>query len=195
MHAQYVKTHGRFDPGEQRTRNYSWDQIGMDPANTVFGRKNKADEFGAAVVVNPLVDPANWSETIVSARLAAFKLAEAEPLGKPHVRGAGPLQPQSEGFRYGVPSRRAHVPDDGGAKACFSMPMTQEQFNKTGDLGRSKQLPGAKPTDPARIFGLPSVRRDLVAPPVGKRSVADHRTFGNEATTAQLIAPRPGADL
>ena len=81
MHAQYVMTHGRFHPGEQRSRNYKWETTGVDPRTAVFGKKNRTDNFGAGASVNPMLDPANWSEPIVSARLAAFKMAEGEPLG------------------------------------------------------------------------------------------------------------------
>lgn len=43
MHEQYIRTHGRYDPGEQRTRGYDWDGIGLDPAATVFGKKAAVD--------------------------------------------------------------------------------------------------------------------------------------------------------
>lgn len=44
MHEQYIRTHGRYDPGEQRTRGYDWGQIGLDPKQTVFGKKAHGDE-------------------------------------------------------------------------------------------------------------------------------------------------------
>lgn len=43
MHEQYIRTHGRYDPGEQRTRGYDWDGIGLNPAETVFGKKAATD--------------------------------------------------------------------------------------------------------------------------------------------------------
>lgn len=41
------------------------------------------------------------------------------------------------------------------------------------------------------MYGVPSIRTDIRAPQ--KRSVADHRAFGDEPSTASLIAPPSGA--
>ena len=34
VHALYRKTHGNYDPGEQKTRDYNWK---FDPADHMFG--------------------------------------------------------------------------------------------------------------------------------------------------------------
>lgn len=43
MHEQYIRTHGRYDPGEQRTRGYDWEKAGVNE-DTVFGKKHVPDQ-------------------------------------------------------------------------------------------------------------------------------------------------------
>lgn len=44
-HSLYRKTHGNFDPGEQKRRNYDWK---MDPTEHCFGFAEKKNLNGAA---------------------------------------------------------------------------------------------------------------------------------------------------
>lgn len=187
---QYIKTHGRFEPGEQRKRDYDWQSAGIDPAATVFGRKAVIDPHGVAVALNPHIEPKNMSEDIVSSRLAAFRLADAEPLGRSHVRGAAPLPHFPEDHRFGA-TRKYNPAEAGGVKAALTRDhLSEADLLFTGDLGRSK-VHGSAPLQPGRTYGVPSVRTDI-APPA-KRSVADHRAFGREAKIASLLSPPSGA--
>lgn len=50
----YVKTHGDYDPGQQRTRGYNWDSAKIDPATHAFGLTEKVDyQDGVAKALNP----------------------------------------------------------------------------------------------------------------------------------------------
>lgn len=111
-------------------------------------------------------------------------------MGKGRSR-TGPLPPNvPAGFRFGA----ASAASEGGTKAALTGTLTREELLDTGDLGRATRRrgqPAATQADPGRIYGVPSVRTDVRAPL--KRSVADHRSFGDEPSTASLIAPPSGA--
>lgn len=132
---------------------------------------------------------AHRSETTPAPLRLPRRLNNDEPLGKPRNR-TGPLPPTVPAdFRFGA----VHRSHDGGTKAALTGTFTREQLLDTGDLGKVTRRRGqpAPAADPSRIYGVPSIRTDIHPPQ--KRSVADHRAFGDEPSTASLIAPPAGA--
>ena len=50
VHALYVKTHGNYDCGQQKDRNYNWK---FDVKEHVFGKKSKIPINGAKRCIQP----------------------------------------------------------------------------------------------------------------------------------------------
>ncbi len=124
--------------------------------------------------------------------LSSFpQAATSHDLGRPLGRAAADFSAHP-----GVYGRRAQRTEAGewGVGDCIRGDYTEEDQKPDADLGRSV-TPGfrnAGYADPARAFGLPSVRMD-VAPRAS--SLATATDFGEGTSAAKLLAPCAYADL
>ncbi|GAQ80676.1 hypothetical protein KFL_000590290 [Klebsormidium nitens] len=190
-HNAYVKTHGDYGPGEQRRRNYDWDNTPVkDPANHKFGVTDTEGRHcgGVAALLNHGEDD-RLTAKIVDKKVEDFKAIDADELGRPKSLCLG--MERNEDHVFGMPTRRKEEWD---AAQLIRGGYSEEQQQPDADLGRSVRRNYTNGGDTHdRIFGVPTIRRDVVRH--GKiRSVADNQNYGDEPDAARLLKPLPGAD-
>ena len=186
---QYEKTHGAIPPGVQIDRKYTYPKEVLDP-NFRFGEKGPTGGLegkGVYGVMHADRDPdGSFPQTrLVKSVCVDFRSVQNAPMaasinhkqGKPKV----PL-----GFQFGVPSKGSGTSAQQAIEGSYSL---EEQLPDQ-DLGRCLKPGRRNFTKETRAFGVPSVRTDLPAPPRNRRSVADQRSFGDDASTAALLNPQ-----
>lgn len=77
---QYKKSHGCYEPGEQKHRNYNWP---VDPATHYFGKDFKGATNEARFILKPEDQPQSFPQTkIISKRVEDCKNFKDDPLGR-----------------------------------------------------------------------------------------------------------------
>eukprot|EP00967_Tisochrysis_lutea_P018475 scaffold20937_cov33-Tisochrysis_lutea.AAC.1 len=196
-HELYVKSHASYDPGEQRSRGYSWTSKDgpIDPRTYGFGAiTTERDVNGVGKAINPSryglnADPtAPHPPSVVDLKFQAYREYKTDKLGKP--RSLGHDNTKSDVKVFGKPSMKE---PQWGAKECIGN-YTAEQQQPDLDLGRSIR-PGWRNVsmDPDRAYGIPSIRYDIAAPSM--RGVADFQNYGDEKGANQILNPDPYAEL
>lgn len=172
------------DITRQLNREYNWEKAGIDPNTHRFG---KVEPFEPAGVASSLTFP---DETkLCDQRVEQVKGAQNGYLGKSReVRGA--LRGLGDEFAFG----KVNAPDEWGAKKTIMGSYTPQEQMPDKDLGISTRKLNKLETVPtgvdmggARVYGLPSLRGDLVAPK--QISVADPNNYGNEMNAKGLLYP------
>eukprot|EP00899_Mesostigma_viride_P021848 jgi/Mesvir1/29665/Mv21506-RA.1 len=185
-HARYVKTHGDYAPGEQRSRGYDWP---VDPANTVFGAKTSKDpRENVDTILKPGVDASNYSAKIVTQQMENMRLLQSEELGKPKKLLCHPDEDKDRVFGATSRDMEWHVPQL--IRGAYS----EAEQQPDPDLGKSVR-PGFRneSPDPNRVFGVPTIRLDL--PGKQNKSIADSQNYGNEPDARMLLYPNHGSAL
>lgn len=190
--AMYKKSHGAYEPGEQKKRNYTWDKVGsggIDPGTHSFGGSTAIDyKNGVAKAMNPdleyesKVKPTQFTPKTVD----DFKKVMGDDLGKVRNLGLGEHKVPADHV-YGMKNKGTN---DWGAKECLSGNYTVDEQMPDPDLGRSLRR-GCAPDHVLtsdRSFGIPCVRSDI--PPPKRSSVADSKNYGNEPGVKALIYPQ-----
>ena len=191
----YYKSHGTTDPGKQNTRYYKWN---FDPKTFKFGYQEKGEIDGAKNSLNNdgLFNPYPQTK-LVNKRAEDFRQATGNVLGKSKYFGT--LNPNfyDENHTFGKESK---LGDQWNAGRCIhgdGTTVTPESVKADEDLGRSwrygSKLKSLQPTqnDLNRIYGVPSIRRDL--PKKERRSVSDTKNYGEEPDAYDLLYPHPEA--
>jgi hypothetical protein len=191
----YYKSHGVTDPGKQNTRYYKWD---IDPKNFRFGYYEKGEIDGAKNSLNNdgLLNPYPQTK-LVNKRAEDFRQATGNMLGKGKFYGS--LNPKfyDENHIFGKESK---LGDDWNAGRCIhgdKTTVTPESLETDVDLGRNwrygAKLKSLQPTqtDSNRVYGIPSIRRDL--PKKTTKSVSDFKNYGDEPDAYDLLYPHPEA--
>ena len=191
----YYKSHGTTDPGKQNTRYYKWN---FDPKTFKFGYQEKGEIDGAKNSLNNdgLFNPYPQTK-LVNKRTEDFRQATGNVLGKSKYFGT--LNPNfyDENHTFGKESK---LGDQWNAGRCIhgdGTTVTPESVKADEDLGRSwrygSKLKSLQPTqnDLNRIYGVPSIRRDL--PKKERRSVSDTKNYGEEPDAYDLLYPHPEA--
>lgn len=199
-HDKYVRTHGDYAPGEQRRRNYEWENTGIDPATHQFGvvEKNPYRD-GVAKVLNPTKDEdyQNISH-IVPKRLEHFKLTDGDELGKPKHLGHGDRGLDRE-HTFGVPSRRY---EEWGARRLMQGDYPEEAQQPDADLGKSIRKGFRNTTSDDKTFGIPTIRTDVPkrASHVACKDTTDNvkglcdgNDYGEEPDAGTLLYPSAAA--
>jgi len=185
--ALYRKSHANFDPGEQRARGYSWvdKRGGIDPATYRFGGiVTERDVDGMAKAMNPAKDERIPKEPRVCDKLLEdFREVHGEQLGKVKNLGFGERGVDTKTHVFGLPSQRG---PEWGARECMGNYTAEEQMPDK-DLGRSLKPGWRNIAPPGRMFGVPSIRKDIAAPQ--QKSVADHQNYGDESGAETLLYP------
>lgn len=188
----YRKSHGAFDVGEQKRRNYNWT---VDPNTYRFGRK------GASIALNGVSrevhqalqsDLTNPAPAISNKRVGDFRRSQ-DVIGMPRSLGQG-LDKLPPDHTFGMPSNRGRN-GDWDAAQCLRGDYTIEQQLPDRDLGKSVTPGFRNMTHEVRAFGVPSIRTDLPANTNIRRSIADSQNYGDSTTSRALIAPPDYADL
>mmetsp|Transcript_15089 Transcript_15089/g.29741 ORF Transcript_15089/g.29741 Transcript_15089/m.29741 type:complete len:435 (+) Transcript_15089:95-1399(+) len=189
--AMYKRSHGAYEPGEQRKRDYTWDKIGggIDPGSHAFGGTSAVDyKQGVAKALNPDLEYASKVKPtqFVPRTVADFHQVRADDLGKVRNLGLGDHKLPADHI-YGMSTQKFN---DWGAKECLSGNYSVDEQMPDPDLGRSLRR-GCAPDHVLtsdRVFGVPCVRSDI-APPK-RSSVADSKNYGNEPGVKALIYPQ-----
>ena len=192
--AMYKKSHGAYEPGEQRDRQYTWDKVngGIDPGTYAFGASAEVNyRNGVAKAINPALEYESSCKPteFMPKSVADFKKVRSDELGTVRNLGLG-QHPVDASFSYGLPSKRFN---DWGARECMMGNYTPGEQAPDPDLGRSLRR-GCAPEEvlvSERTFGVPNVRSDIRPPKMP--SVADAKNYGNEPGAKSLLYPQPFA--
>jgi len=191
-HAKYVKTHGNFAPGEMFVRKYQWpQQITQNPhfrfgicEQTIPGRKGNGAK--SALTMDFEDDGSLPTTRVVQRTSEDYRHVANDHLavGKNMMQGKPPL-----------PSHHAHGikcigTDISAGEAIRGFYAKHEQASDK-DLGKCTIEGKRNFTDEGgRAFGTPSVRTDLVAPHIHRRSVAATMNYGDEVGASALLRPQ-----
>ena len=176
----YTKTHGLTDPGQQKERNYNWDNTGLNPKQHVFGYGFEKEQDGAKKSLQTDYLNTNYMKTIIAKKsLEDFRQANCEMIGKTKFKGAL-RQDLPEGHTFGLQTIVGGGWNVGNYSInkfkgkCLNGDLTNKKpdFNKPDiDLSTEQRfnkprVQTAKPVnhDPNRIFGTPSIRKDINCP-------------------------------
>ncbi len=165
--AQYKKSHGAYEPGEQKKRDYTWDKIkgGIDPGTFAFGGTAEIDyKNGVAKALNTELEYDSKAKPteFMPKSVAEFRSVRADELGKVRNLGLGDHRLSSQ-HSYGMPSKRFN---DWGAKECLTGNYTEDEQQPDPDLGKSLRR-GCAPEavlSSDRVFGVPCIRQDIRPP-------------------------------
>ena len=191
----YYKSHGVTDPGQQSSRFYKWN---FDPKTHKFGYFQPGELDGAknSLKIDTLFNPYPQTK-LVNKRYEDFRQATEDMLGKGKYFGS--LNPNfyDENHAFGKESKLGDAWNAGRCIHGDGTTVTSESVNPDVDLGRSwrygSKLKSLQPTqnDVNRIYGVPSIRRDLQKKRV--KSVSDMKNYGDEPDAYDLLYPHPEA--
>ncbi|EGR29619.1 hypothetical protein IMG5_152210 [Ichthyophthirius multifiliis] len=184
-HQQYVFTHGNFEAGEQKSRDYNWP---VDPKEHRFGKFEKTVTNQAQLAVHQDSIPNEFPKTIIlKKKQEDFKNYHEDHLGQPKNLG----QTNAKNDPNKVFGARLGGPDEWNAGKCIRGDGTLKEVQPDKDLGTTnkfgfRNLP--KPGDENRIFGTPTIRDDIMKPQV--KSIADPNNYGDEKPAVNLLFPQ-----
>ena len=79
----YMKSHSNYGPGEQRNRENTWSQIGLDPATNSFGFGEKISANQAANAIHAERGPQDYPKTVIVQKVVEdARQVQADILGK-----------------------------------------------------------------------------------------------------------------
>ena len=184
-HGRYCKTHNSYDAGEQKKRSYDWNSHGICPASHRFGYVKEKEHDG---VRQALVYGRDRNTVIVPKMIEEFKDVSGDSLGCAKNQGFGNERDLPGNFTFG----RKNVSDEWGVKECVaSCAQDAELVDK--DLGASKKHNPTHEVDTNRIYGVPSVRKDLARP--RHKKVTDCVNYGDDTSASTLLCPSKYAAL
>jgi len=189
----YQKSHRSFAPGMQRRFAVDWNIAGVDPIQKRFGKPMVSLEKNlVGKCLNPKEDPKENNRTILVPKVVdTFRALEDYQLGETRSKTLTDKSRHPE--VYGKPAQRSEV-GEWGAADCLQGDATTENQATDYDLGRAVSLGYRNvglAVDPARRFGVPSIRTDV--PKRDGGSVATTTDFGDGPSAAQLLFPGPYA--
>ncbi|CEM29762.1 unnamed protein product [Vitrella brassicaformis CCMP3155] len=197
---RYKKTHSDYDPGEPVNRRYQWPE-GVNPNTYAFGATEKYPELDGTrksmvgchdlqVAAGNKPDPGAYPKTKIVGKLTEdFRKVTNGEIGRSKTKGHG-APPVPPDFFYGLPSGEDEVKVKDLVKGFYPAHDQEADANvgRCTKPGRSNAWPDSK-----RIFGVPSVRKDIPAP--HRRSVADRQNYGDEVGADELLKPQSFADI
>ncbi|KAL4491814.1 hypothetical protein ABPG72_006069 [Tetrahymena utriculariae] len=184
-HDQYVRSHGNYEAGEQKNRNYNWK---VDPQQHRFG---KTDKIASNEVVYCLNQEALQDQfpktTIVQKKQEDFRNFKEDHLGLPKNLG----QTNAKNNPDMVFGARLGGPDEWNAGKCISGEATLKEVQTDKDLGKTNRFGFRNVTkegDENRVFGVPTIRNDIMKPQM--KSIADPNNYGDEKPAVSLLFPK-----
>ena len=191
----YYKSHGTTDPGKQNTRYYKWN---FDPKTHLFGYSQKSEIDGAknSLRTDNLLNP--YPQTILmNKRSEDFRAFNNPLLGKGKFFGSLSPKFYDENHIFGKGSKLGDQWNAGRLIHGDESTANSEAIKPDEDLGRNwrygSKLKSLRPTqtDLNRIYGIPSIRKDL--PKRIVKSVTDVKNYGDEPDAYDLLYPHPEA--
>jgi len=190
MKEQYKKTHQSYGPGESVNRRYLWPQVIVENPHHAFGVPENVERGGGgtgaktALTMDCGDEPLSAGKTpIVSAVQANYDQASKDQLATSRcsTRCVPPVHP---GFFYGVKS----AADECNAGQLVRGNYTVDEQQPDADLGRSI-VPGRRNFVTKAPLGIPTVRTDIKAPPLERRSVSNSTNWGDDPDALGVIFP------
>eukprot|EP00760_Papus_ankaliazontas_P016891 PhM_4_TR16921/c0_g1_i1/m.30003 len=189
-HAKYVRTHGDFDPGEQKKRGYNWVAHSVDPTNHRFGfvPRKPVEELQT----NPHMD-SRYTTVVVKKKVDDFRKTNTDFLGETKKLGFTTSERLNENTTFG----RSNVYDPQGVRGAiasgYDVDADDATLGKTAHKSklRTKQLAEELKVDETRSFGVPTVRTDVSKPKV--RKVTSNQNYGDDANARTLLNPNQHA--
>ncbi len=166
----YKKTHGNFDPGEQKKRDYDWK---IDETSHRFGFGEKKVLNGASTAIHNERPEEHYPQTVIVKKTVEDQKAVANDLlGVSKNMGQGQTN-RGPDFVHGI--KNVQESDTWNAARCIHGEPTEKELVPDIDLGKSTK-PNCrnlvrKEDDAHRSFGVPTIRKDI--PFKEFRSVAD----------------------
>ena len=196
----YYKSHGITGPGEHNTRYYNWN---FDPQNHKFGLYKKIENDGVFKSLRNdfLLNPYPQTK-LVEKRSEDFRIANNDILGKGKYHGSMNPKYFDENHIFGQKSKlgdawnvgRCIHGDENTIKLKYLLP--DEDLGKSTNFNKRIKNYKSQSMDNNieynKIYGVPSIRRDLQKPKKG-RSVCDFKNYGDEPDAYDLLYPHPGA--
>lgn len=187
---RYVKTHGNFAPGEMFTREYNWPEEAKEE-HFRFGVKqtsgdDRSGNGGRMALAWDLDDDGNYPKTRFIQRTSEDYRSVVHPKlarKRNYQQGKAPVSPNHV---YGIKSMSSEVT----ARSCILGYYSLNEQLPDQDLGRCIKPGRRNVTAESRAFGTPSVRADIPALPIEKRSLADCQNYGDEVGAQALICPQ-----
>lgn len=181
--ALYIRSHGSVGPGQQKNRDYQWENTKIDPTKHRFGNKTGGEPgLGASTCLNPEMDE-SIPYSAVSLQQVEDMRSTYDQLGKPRHLSASSVGAIPDDHIFGVPLKR----DPDGAWDCIQGSYSLDEQQPDRDLGKPVNYGWKNTTPETRAFGVPTVRNDITAP--GKRSIADGQNYGDDSNCKELLYP------
>ena len=185
MKQMYLKSHGNFQPAEQKNRDYNWP---FDAKSHSFGKSEKLELNQVQRCVQPehLTNEEFPQTKLAKKNIEDFRNFNNDHLGKP--RNLGQTEKLVDHQKvFGVNSK----PDDvWHTKECIFGEATFSENYAEQNLGRATKFGfrnETRPGDENRVFGVPTIRSDIQAP--AKPSIACVQNYGNEEKSVELLFP------
>ena len=177
----YIRSHGNYQPGQQRDRNYNWSTSNINPKEHVFGTTEKVLQNGVLLCLDPSKDAAVPKSRITSKQVQDTKNLK-DQLGRARNLGHG-ARNVGANHTFGVKG----AVDDWDASACIAGDYSVQEQMPDRDLGTSATAGWRNVTTDSRGFGTPTVRVDIPGP--SKRSISDNQNYGDDVNAGSLIQP------
>lgn len=180
----YKRSHGSVAPGEQKNREYQWDNAQIDPKKHRFGVKTGGGgALGSgevATCLNPEMDE-SISKQVVAAKQVEDMRSTFDHLGKPRHIAASSNLPSDHIFG-------ASLKKDGEtAWAAIQGNYSADEQQPDADLGRAVNFGWKNVAVDNRLYGIPTIRSDIPAP--ARRSMADSQNYGDDTSSKELLYP------
>jgi len=186
----YRRTHGSTDPGEMSRRDYVWPQSVTGNPHFRFGAVDTTagPNNGQGAKSALTMDTGDEVHTVPNSRIVKdtlehFREVAVEHLGKSRSLLQG-IPPLPKGHTYGMKS--GHDVTNAGALIRGSYGERDQVAD--ADLGCCTAR-GRRNFVTKMPLGVPSIRYDLVPPPMERRSIANSVNFGDEFDARGLIFP------
>eukprot|EP00617_Octactis_speculum_P008067 CAMPEP_0185780738 /NCGR_PEP_ID=MMETSP1174-20130828/100068_1 /TAXON_ID=35687 /ORGANISM="Dictyocha speculum, Strain CCMP1381" /LENGTH=412 /DNA_ID=CAMNT_0028470417 /DNA_START=20 /DNA_END=1258 /DNA_ORIENTATION=- len=181
--SQYVVSHGAYEPGEQKARDYGgegWHGLDKDKHRFGVGVGSHVAFNGASLGVSSAM-------TMPETNATAPKNVEALKDLRDHVGRARSLGHGEVSNRPPV-FGKSTLPIGNEAKECIEGDYSHEEQLPDHDLGTTNTPGFRNIATEKRAFGVPTVRTDI--PKFSKVSISDSQNYGDDVTAQYLMYPQ-----
>ena len=140
----YKKTHGNFEPGEQKDREYDWSKNNIDKNTFRFGYQEQIQINGAAKSLHAeRSDYSSFPKTVIVRKTVEdVKATQSDLLGKARNLGQGEI-PIPRDFAFGARNTSVMGNDVWNASMCIHGKPSERELLPDRDLGRCVK-PGSR---------------------------------------------------
>ena len=181
----YIKTHGCVLVGEQKDRKYDWN---FNPRDHIFGKSKPIEENQTKKCIQSDFTEALFPKTrLVVKNVEDYRNFMKDPIGKVKNIGQTVVSHISSDHCFGYKPKNH---DEWDASKCIRGAPNTRNVDVDPDLGQTNRFgfrKTPKPGDENRVFGVPTIRNDVMPPK--KKSVADPNNYGDEVDAIRLLSP------